>query len=92
MGVMAAGMHDAWGLGFIGKIIVFVHGKRVDICPEGNAGTGLPALQDPHGAGPGDPVLEGDPHGLQSLADVLGSPVFLKGKLRVLMEMVADLF
>ena len=92
MGVMAAGVHDAGRFGFIGEIVVFFHRKSVDICPEGDAGTSLPPLQDAHSAGAGDPVLEGDPHGLQSLADVLSSPVFLKGKLRVLMEMVADLF
>ena len=92
MGVMAAGVHDAGRFGFIGEIVIFFHRKSVDICPEGDAGTSLPALQDSHRAGAGDPVLEGNPHGAKGLADVFCGPVFLKGKLRVFMERVADLF
>ena len=87
--IMAAGMHDAFILGLVGKILDFLDGQRVDISTQTNHGIVTVTLQCGNGAGLANCHI-GNVQLIQFFPDPLGGAEFFPAYFRILVELSAE--
>lgn len=89
MGVVAAGMHDAFVLGAIGQILHLADGQGVDVAAQADNRLVPVAFDGGDGTGTGNLHI-GDTHFRQLLTNPLGGLKLLPAQLRVAVEMAAQ--